>query len=392
MLHKIVDLITSLKLTIACLAAAMVLVLAGTFAQVHLGIQLVQQRYFQSLVVWWPPEGVDFKIPIFPGGYLVGGLLLINLIAAHVRRFQWTWRKLGIHLIHAGLIVMLAGGLFTDLFAVESHMRLTNGETKNYSEDTRRDELAVIDTTSPEFDQVTAIPETVLRRTGIIEYPSLPFQIVVRNFFQNSRLQMVAETTNGAHAIADRGVGAQVSVQPMPRATAPDEQNVVTAVIEIVPVDLVSGATQISLGRWLVSDALGAPQRFSWMSRTWQLVMRPARYYKPYSVTLQKFTHQQYAGTEIPKNFASRVTLIDPERSTNRDVLIYMNHPLRYRGETFYQAGFQNDDSATILQVVHNPSFLAPYVACVIVAVGLLFQFGYHLVGFGRQRRRTPIA
>jgi hypothetical protein len=163
-------------------------------------------------------------------------------------------------------------------------------------------------------------------------------------------------------------------------------------VIEIVPADLASGATPISLGRWLVSDALGAPQRFSWMNRTWQLVMRPARYYKPYSVTLQKFTHEQYAGTQIPKNFASRVTLIDPERSTNRDVLIYMNHPLRYRGETFYQAGFQNDDSATILQVVHNPSFLAPYVACVIVAVGLLFQFGYHLVGFGRQRRRTAIA
>ena len=45
-----------------------------------------------------------------------------------------------------------------------------------------------------------------------------------------------------------------------------------------------------------------------------RLMMRPARYYKPYSVTLQKFTHERYAGTEIPKNFASRITLIDPER------------------------------------------------------------------------------
>jgi hypothetical protein len=271
-------------------------------------------------------------------------------------------------------------------------MRLTNGETKNYSEDTRRDELAVIDTTNPEFDQVTAIPETMLRRTRLIKRPSLPFQIVVRNFFQNSRLQMVDESDNGAEAIADRGVGAQVSVQPLSRATAPDEQNVVTAVIEIIPIDLASDTTQTSLGRWLVSDALGMPQTFSWMNHNWQLVMRPARYYKPYSITLQKFTHERYAGTEIPKNFASRVTLIDPERSTDRDVLIYMNHPLRYRGETFYQAGFQKDDSATILQVVHNPSFFAPYVACVIVAVGLLVQFGYHLVGFARQRRRTAIA
>jgi cytochrome c biogenesis protein ResB len=89
------------------------------------------------------------------------------------------------------------------------------------------------------------------------------------------------------------------------------------------------------------------------------IALRPMRYYKPYSVTLQKFTHERYAGTEIPKNFASRVTLSDPERIVNRDVLIYMNHPLRYRGETFYQAGFQKDDQATILQVVHNPSFIA---------------------------------
>ena len=176
-------------------------------------------------------------------------------------------------------------------------------------------------------------------------------------------------------------------VQPMPRATAPDEQNVVTAAIEIIPTDRASGAVQESLGTWLVSDALGAPQKFSWMGNTWQLTMRPARYYKPYSVTLQKFTHEKYAGTEIPKNFASQIALIDPERSLNRDVLIYMNHPLRYRGETYYQAGFQKDDSATILQVVHNPSFLAPYVACVIVAAGLLVQFGYHLVGFARRRR-----
>src|ERR1700747_3713693 len=63
MLHKLVDLITSLKLTIACLAAAMVLVLAGTFAQVHFGIHLVQQRYFQSLFVWWAPHGHSFKCP-----------------------------------------------------------------------------------------------------------------------------------------------------------------------------------------------------------------------------------------------------------------------------------------------------------------------------------------
>src|SRR6476620_405665 len=216
MLHRIVDIFTSLKLTIVCLTAGMALIFAGTLAQVHLGIHEAQQRYFQSFFVWWPAEGRGIKFPIFPGGHLIGGVLLINLIAAHAKRFRWAWRKLGIHLTHAGLIIMLAGGLFTDLFAVESHMRLANGETKNYSENISRDELAVVDITNPEFDQVTAIPESVLQHYRIIRHQNLPFQIVVRNFFHNARLQMINEGDKNAQPLADRGPGAQVIVQPMP--------------------------------------------------------------------------------------------------------------------------------------------------------------------------------
>jgi len=386
MWRRIVDLFTSLKLTIVCLAAAMVLIFAGTIAQVHLGIHEAQQRYFQSMFVWWPADTAGFRLPVFPGGHLIGAVLLVNLIAAHVQRFRWNWRKLGIHLTHAGLIIMLAGGLFTDLFAVESHLRLGGGETRNYSEDARRVELAVIDTTDNDFDQVTAIPEAVLRHNRTLNYWSLPFRINVKNFYQNARLRMLGEAGSNARPIANQGPGAQIAVQPAPPATGMDERDVIAAAVEIVPKD---GGQP--LGTWLASDALGAPQTFSCAGRTWMIAMRLARYYKPYSVTLQKFTHERYPGTEVPKNFSSRVTLIDPERSVNRDVLIYMNHPLRYRGETFYQAGFEKDDSATILQVVHNPSFIAPYIACVIVAAGLLVQFGYHLVGFSRKRRALAV-
>jgi hypothetical protein len=376
MWRRFVDLLTSLKLTIICLAAAMVLIFAGTLAQVHLGIHEAQQRYFQSFFVWWPPESRGLRIPVFPGGHLIGAVLLVNLVAAHAKRFRWAWPKLGIHLTHAGLIIMLAGGLFTDLFAVESQMRLGVGDTKNYSEDARRRELAVNDTTDNGSDQVTAIPDNILRQGRTVDPPSLPFRIVVRSFYQNSRLRILSEA----------GKGAQIVVQSAARATGVDEHDVTSAAIEIIPKH--SGT---SLGTWLVSDALSAPQTFSCDGRSWMIALRRMRYYKPYSVTLQKFTHERYAGTEIPKNFSSRVSLADPERVVNRDVLIYMNHPLRYRGETFYQAGFEKDDQATILQVVHNPSFIAPYVACVIVATGLLLQFGYHLVGFSRKRRTALV-
>ena len=71
-----------------------------------------------------------------------------------------------------------------------------------------------------------------------------------------------------------------------------------------------------------------------------------------------------------------------------------MNNPLRYvtkdeswfSGETFYQAGFFQDDSGTVLQVVKNPSWLLPYIACFMVSVGMAVHFGIHLFGFLRRR------
>ena len=116
--------------------------------------------------------------------------------------------------------------------------------------------------------------------------------------------------------------------------------------------------------------------------------MRPRRSYKQFALTLLRFDHDRYAGTDIPKNFSSQVRLLDLERNEHRDVRISMNNPLRYRGYTFYQAGFDNNDKTTILQVVKNPAMLLPYIACGLVALGLLLQFSMHLFGF--VRKRTP--
>lgn len=385
MWQRFFDVISSLKLTVICLSLAIVLVFVGTMAQVDFGIHEVQHRYFQSLFVWWPSGSQGFRIPVLPGGHLIGGVLLVNLIAAHAQRFRWTWRALGIHLTHLGLIIILAGGLFTDLFSVESFMRLAPGETKNYSEDARAIELALIDESDKDLDQVTAISEARLKQGGTIESESLPFRIVVRRFYQNSRFQPLDKAGPNAAPAATEGAGSQLAVTEVPRATAENERNLQSVVIEILP--LRGNTTPQSPVTWLASDQLGEPQTFSCVGKNWRLVMRPARYYKPYSLTLQKFTHERYAGTQIAKNFASHAVLNDPERNETRDVLIYMNHPLRYRGETFFQSGFEQGDTATILQDVYNPSFLAPYLACVIVAAGLLFQFGYHFVGFIRRRK-----
>jgi len=117
--------------------------------------------------------------------------------------------------------------------------------------------------------------------------------------------------------------------------------------------------------------------------------MRPLRHYEPYSLTLEKFSHDIYPGTDIPKNFSSKVRINPPGGGEGREVLIYMNNPLRYGGLTYYQAGFEPNDRTTILQVVRNPSWLAPYIACAAITLGLVIQFVMHLAAFGRGRRRA---
>ena len=379
------DLIVSLKLTIVLLLFSIILILVATLDQVNLGIWVVQEKYFRTFIVYWKTG--NFSLAVFPGGYTVGGLLLLNLLAAHVYRFKLTWRKLGLWLTHSGLILLLVGELLTGLWQDEYQLRLDQGQTRNYSESYRNVELAVTNTTDPKFDEVVAIPEKPLVRKETIQHPKLPFRVTVKNYFPNASLQMrtpAASTTTPASE-ATQGVGPQVIATLQPLTFKQDERNIPAAYVELAGPDGV-------IGTWLVSPFLDEPQRFDFGGRTWKIALRFARHYQPYSLTLMKFSHDRYAGTEIPKNFSSRIRLTTPDGRDDREVLIYMNNPLRYAGLTFYQAGFQNNDQTTVLQVVRNPSWLIPYIACGVMTLGLLLQFGIHLIGFiGKRRLAVPV-
>src|ERR1700675_763611 len=104
---------TSLKLTVFCLGCAMILVFLGTLDQVNIGVYEAENRYFKSFFLYFTPPGTGLKIPLLPSGYLVGGLLLVNLIAAHLARFKFTWKKAGIMVLHSGVILFLAPKCFT---------------------------------------------------------------------------------------------------------------------------------------------------------------------------------------------------------------------------------------------------------------------------------------
>ena len=124
MMNRFVNFFSSLRLTIVCLSLALVLVFAGTLAQVRIGLYVAQAEFFRSFLVYWTPEGSHWRIPVFPGGWTIGLVLLVNLLAAHIQRFQFSRRKIGLLLVHAGLIFLLAGLFLTEIFQIESQMRL----------------------------------------------------------------------------------------------------------------------------------------------------------------------------------------------------------------------------------------------------------------------------
>jgi hypothetical protein len=179
-------------------------------------------------------------------------------------------------------------------------------------------------------------------------------------------------------SLATAGMGTQLALTPLPVTYKEDDQNMPGAYIEL---DGPDG----SLGTFLVSTELGMPQHFDYAGRSWKIALRFERRYLPFSVTLLKFSHDIYPGTDIPRNFSSRLRLTTPGGG-EREALIYMNNPLRAAGLTFYQQSFANEDRTSILQVVRNPSWTLPYIACTTMTVGLLVQFGFHLVGFFRRR------
>lgn len=362
------DALTSLSLTIICLALLMVLVVACTLAQVRLGTIGAVNLYMRAWFYWM--DLGTFSIPIFPAGATVGLVLMVNLIAAQLKRLELSWRKAGIWIVHAGLILLFVGEFITGALQVDARLAFEEGQTADHVEVPREVELAIVDVTDPAFDDVYGIPEVALARGGTVRVPGTPIDVRVKRYHRNVQFSNAGPGTPGLDV--DQGAGVGVAIHPIPPVTVDDRIDLSAAVVEIV-----AGGT--GLGTWLASNAIETPQRFVHDGRSYELSLRSRRVYLPYTLTLEDFKHDVYPGTTIPKNFSSLVRLRHPDKGEDRNVLIYMNQPLRYDGKAFYQASFGKDDTLSILQVVENPGWLIPYLSTLLVTVGLLVHFAISL-------------
>lgn len=391
-MRRLLAILASLRLTVILFVLAMVLIFVGTIAQTRLGVWQAVDTYFRAWVALIDPglfaPGMETGVRIpFPGGLTIAGIMIVNLLAAHVVRFKATRKRAGVLVLHAGLIVLLAGEFVTGFFADEGLMSIDEGASSSFIEDVREVELAVIDPSNPSHDRVVSVPGWMLAQAASSEEPisdpRLPFSVRVESWMPNATLFHAHEPT-----MATAGIGLEARAQRKPRVTGVEggQSDTPAAYITLIQ-------DEETLGTWMVSAALTDAQAVGiHEGQRYGLALRYRRTYLPFTLHLDDFRHDIFTGTNIAKNFSSDVRLIDPDRGTDREVRIWMNNPLRYAGMTFYQASYKPDGSGTVLQVVRNPGWLLPYAACVLVSVGMTWHFAQSLTGFLRRRvRHGPI-
>ena len=294
-------------------------------------------------------------------------------------------------LIHLGVGLLMLGQFAFGDRQIEERMALVEGQSSNMALRTDETELAVIRPADDANDRVTVISGRLLKaRSGgeAIIADDLPFDVRVVSYFPNSSVIRVGPVAPNQ---ATTGIGKSwLAADKAPEGGASSRPNIASAYVQ-----LRNRSTGDDMGTFLVSQFLNDQAQIFMGAggdevdtvdvdgTPFRLQLRYRREYKPYTVTLTDVRRINYGASETPRDFSSYVTFTDTATKAQQDGRIWMNNPVRYRGETFYQSQYSQVDlpngqrgEMTGLQVVENAGWLIPYVACVLALWGMLAHFG----------------
>ena len=301
-------------------------------------------------------------------------------------------------LLHLGVGLLMVGQFAFGDRQLEQRLSLVEGESSNTLVNLDEVEMTFIKR-GDLAEEVIAIPGSRLRRAAqndeLVTDTALPVDVRVLEFFDNSTLK---DPKSENLATAGAGLRAQ-AVETSKSGGTDSAMNLSSAYVELL--DKNSGD---SIGTHLISQLLSdrkmlMPDGSSddiydsipLGDDTYEIGMKFHREVKPYWVQLEDVRRVNYSGTETPRDYSSFIRIVDPETGEDRRERVWMNNPLRYRGETFYQSNYTalpGGKEMTGIQVVRNSGWLIPYLACSITALGLLAHFFGTLTRFLKRRER----
>jgi len=310
-------------------------------------------------------------------------------------------RKGGIVLLHIGLAGLMGNELFVSLTNEETQMQIAEGQTVSVASDIRATEIVVIDQSDDQFDKFVRLPsDQILKTTGgdevryqPVSHEDLPFTIEVLKYIENANL--VRQRPDLDSGIETDGVlrrWVALDANSANGVSAGQSVDVAAAYVRVVEKE-----TMKNLGTFLLSQIGYQNEQIDTVEvdgKPYQIGLRFKADYKPYSLTLEDVQAKMYPGTKTAKWYSSDFVLDDKATNTKSEQKVYMNNPLRYAGETFYQTGYAQDGlgrEVSTIQIVKNRGWMIPYVCCMFVVIGLVAQFGTSLLSFLEKKQKKTV-
>ncbi len=354
-----IKLLSSSRITAACLFLLFILTFWGTIAQVQQGLYAAQDRFFNSF--FFLAAGF---IP-FPGAQLVLWVLFVNLICMMIITFKkyTQWENAGLLIIHMGLILYFIAAFMIFHVSQESVVHLAEGEATNVSSSYQDWELAYWKDDGHER-QVTAVDTRDFKGGFRIPFEDKKFSLTVNQFYYNS--DAFSDTTAGKTPPTLNITGITLLTEkPVDKER---EQNVRGGIFKLK-------ANDRSYSLILYGDESRATP-VAIAGKNYYFILRHKHLPLPFTIRLDHFKAEFHPGTELAKSYESLVTITTG--TLERQVRIYMNNPLRYKDYTIYQASYDTDSTGrqySTLAVVKNFARVLPYIACFVVFFGLALHF-----------------
>ncbi len=331
---------------------------------------------------------------------LKGLLAALVLLIGCVMVFR---RRAGVVLLHGGIGLIMAYEVLVGTQHVETRMAILENQEVNYSFDMREAELVFIDRSDLSREHQIAIDDSVLATGKTISDERLPFDIKIEKYMVNSNLARKQSSDQDPEFETKGWIGERFVATDAAQSSGTDmnaQEDAPSAYVRLLGKPADGKGKPTDLGVYLVStifdDSLrfsNLPQTVTWQDKEYEIALRYRRYYKPYRVRLDDVQKNDYAGTSNPRDYRAIIDITKQDGAVVlKDFPIWMNNPLRFAGETFYQSDWgmlQGGKEYTVFQVVKNEGWMAPYVGCMIVLVGMLYQFGIGLLRFMDRRRRV---
>ena len=301
------------------------------------------------------------------------GVILISLL---LKTFFYTKnikKTIGSFVTHIGIIFLLAGGFITTLFSKEGYIRIPEGEQSHIVSDYHNVELAITD---KETGQTTVFDQKLLKQKATLTVNNSSLSLELKEFIKNMEpIQRERPATDPFKGFARMF---ELKKTPIDKV---NENNISGLTFQIFR----EGSKEI----YSVFEGMLIQQTIHWENKNYTVELRPIQTELPFSIYLLDFKKSYYPGTDQERSYTSSIEIRD--QSTKQKRVIKMNQPLRYRGWTFYQSSFIEEEQSetTILAVVKNAGRAFPYLSSLIICFGLIIHILIHVSVFGRNQRRT---